>query len=116
MQSLQIGSRFGDVCARFFGTKGMAEAHYSGGVFITGENKWDSGADNALSDADANKGRSFVDSIVNKAYINQIESACNSTLTAMLGREAVLKGRKLTWDEMLEENQRYGQQPDLSKF
>ena len=116
IQSLQIGSRFGDVCARFFGTKGMAEAHYSGGVFITGENKWDSGADNALSDADANKGRSFVDSIVNKAYINQIESACNSTLTAMLGREAVLKGRKLTWDEMLEENQRYGQQPDLSKF
>lgn len=116
IQSLQIGNKFGDVCARFFGTKGMAEAHYSGGVFITGENKWNSGADNALVDADANKGRSFVDSIVNKTYINQIEDACNSTLTAMLGREAVLKGRKMTWEEMIEENQRYGQQPDLSKF
>ncbi len=116
IQSLQIGNKFGDVCARFFGSKGMAEAHYSGGVFITGENNWNSGASNALSDADANKGRSFVDSIINKKYINQIEDACNSTLTAMLGREAVLKGRKMTWDEMLKENQRYGNQPDLKQF
>lgn len=39
----QVGSTFGDVCARFIGTKGIAEAHYSGGVFIEGENPWDSG-------------------------------------------------------------------------
>jgi hypothetical protein len=38
-----VGPQFGDVCCRFIGTKGSAEAHYSGGVFITGENKWDSG-------------------------------------------------------------------------
>ena len=43
MHSTQIGPKFGDVCARFVGTKGMAEAHYSGGVFIEGENQWDSG-------------------------------------------------------------------------
>lgn len=116
IQSLQIGDRFGDVCARFFGTKGTAEAHYSGGVFITGPNKWDSGASNALVDADANKGKSFIDSIVSGKYINQIEDACNSTLTAMLGREAVIKNRKLTWEEMIEERQRYGNQPDLKKF
>ncbi len=43
LHSTQIGPVFGDVCARFIGSKGMAEAHYSGGVFINGENQWDSG-------------------------------------------------------------------------
>ena len=39
----QFGNHFGDVCAKFIGTKGTAEAHYSGGVFISGDNPWDSG-------------------------------------------------------------------------
>jgi hypothetical protein len=34
----------------------------------------------------------------------------------MLGREAALKNRRLTWEEMIDENQRYGDQPDLSQF
>ena len=34
VQSSKFGDVFGDVCARFVGTKGIAEAHYSGGVFI----------------------------------------------------------------------------------
>lgn len=115
-QSLQAGNIFGDVCARFIGSKGFAEAHYSGGVFIKGENEWNSGVQHALGDADALKGKSFIDSIVSGKYINQIESACNSTLAAMLGREAVMKGEKLTWEKMIKEKQRYGNQPDLSKF
>lgn len=115
-QSLQAGNIFGDVCARFIGSKGFAEAHYSGGVFIKGENEWNSGVQHALGDADALKGKSFIDSIVSGKFINQIESAGNSTLAAMLGREAVMKGEKLTWEEMIKEKQRYGDQPDLSKF
>lgn len=115
-QSLQAGNIFGDVCARFIGSKGFAEAHYSGGVFIKGENEWNSGVQHALNDADALKGKSFIDSIISGKYINQIESACNSTLAAMLGREAVMKGEKLTWEKMIKEKQRYGNQPDLSKF
>ncbi len=43
-QSTQFDPGYGDVCERFFGTKGIAEAHYTGGVFIKGENPWDSGA------------------------------------------------------------------------
>lgn len=115
-QSLQAGNIFGDVCARFIGSKGFAEAHYSGGVFIKGENEWNSGIQNALGDADALKGKSFIDSITSGNYINQIESACNSTLAAMLGREAVMKGERLTWEDMIREKQRYGDQPNLSKF
>ena len=116
VQQTSVGSASGGVVARFFGEKGTAEAKYDGGVFITGPNKWDSGIDNALGDADPNKGKSFIDSIVSGNYINQIEAGCNSTLMAILGREAAAKGEKLTWDELIKSKQRYGNQPDLSKF
>ena len=116
VQQTSVGSATGGVVARFFGEKGTAEAKYDGGVFITGPNKWDSGIDNALGDADPNKGKSFIDSIVSGNYINQIEAGCNSTLMAILGREAAAKGEKLTWDELIKSKQRYGNQPDLSKF
>jgi predicted dehydrogenase len=43
IHSTKFGPSFGDVCCRFLGTKGIAEAHYSGGVFIKGDNEWDSG-------------------------------------------------------------------------
>ena len=72
VHATKIGPQFGDVCARFLGTKGIAEAHYSGGVFIKGDNPWDSGVakgdskltpeqqaagifDSSLHDADAKK-------------------------------------------------------------
>ncbi len=116
VQQTSVGSATGGVVARFFGEKGTAEAKYDGGVFITGPNKWDSGINNALGDADPNKGKSFIDSIVSGNYINQIEAGCNSTLMAILGREAAAKGDKLTWDELIKSKQRYGNQPDLSKF
>ena len=116
VQQTSVGSATGGVVARFFGENGTAEATYDQGVFITGPNKWNSNTKNSLGDADPNKGRSFIDSIISGNYINQIEAGCNSTLMAILGREAAAKGEKLTWDELIKSKQRYGNQPDLSKF
>ena len=116
VQQMSVGTTSGGVCARFFGELGTAEANYSGGVFITGPNKWDSGNNNALSDADALKGKSFIDSIVSGKYINQIEAGCNSTLAAIMGREACYSGKKVTWKDMVSGKQRYGDQPDLKQF
>lgn len=116
VQQTSVGSATGGVVARFFGENGTAEAKYSGGVFITGPNKWDSGIDNALGDADPNKGKSFIGSIISGNYINEIEAGCNSTLMAILGREAAARGGKLTWNKLVKTRQRYGNQPDLSKF
>jgi myo-inositol 2-dehydrogenase / D-chiro-inositol 1-dehydrogenase len=117
VQSTQVGPKFGDVCARFIGTKGIAEAHYSGGVFIQGENEWDSGvlrsgnsltpqqiaagvARSSLDDADRNKGASFINSIEQGQYLNQLRSGCESTLSAILGREAATRRELVTWDEI----------------
>jgi len=116
--STQLGPAFGDVCCRFIGTKGMAEAHYSGGVFINGDNKWDSGIArsaseltpqqqasgvflSSLHDADANKEKVFINSIETGNHLNETASGAASTLTAILGREAAAAGREMNWEEML---------------
>lgn len=101
LHSSQVGTCFGDVCARFIGTTGIAEAHYSGGVFIEGTNPWDSGilrssqtkltpeliakgtTGDALFDANKNKVQSFIASIENGNYLNETVSGSNSTLSAI---------------------------------
>ena len=133
VQSTQVGKSFGDVCARFVGTKGIAEAHYSGGVFIKGENEWDSGiirggtpltpqqiakgaSLSSLDDADRNKGKSFINSIETGQYLNQLRSGCDSTLTAILGREAATRQERVTWDELDLSSERIDPRLNLTQF
>lgn len=133
VQSTQVGSSFGDVCARFIGTKGIAEAHYNGGVFIKGENEWDSGVVksgdilspeqiaagsslSSLDDADRNKGKSFIESIVTGNYLTQLQDGCKSTLSAVLGREAAVRQELVTWDEIYLSSAKIDPQLDLNQF
>lgn len=103
IHSTQVGKQFGDVCASFIGTKGIAEAHYNRGVFINGENKWDSdvvkgeatpeqvasGAFlSSLYDATENKVQSFIKIIETRNYLNETHSGSEATLTVILGRNA----------------------------
>ncbi len=131
--STQLGKQFGDVCARFIGTKGIAEAHYSGGVFITGENQWDSGVArnagevtaeqraagiflSALHDADANKHKSFINSIETGNYLNETGRGAESTLTAILGRNAAETGEEILWDGLRFSNEEIETGLNLSQF
>jgi len=138
IQTSQLGPVFGDVCARFIGTKGYAEVHYDGNIFIRGENEWNTGAEPAISgaepqsasnqspfgikldstlyDADINKGKSFIQSIESGQYLNQLATACESTLTAHLGREAVLQNKTLSWKKLVASNQRTDPKLNLEKF
>jgi predicted dehydrogenase len=119
----QLGPKFGDVCARFIGTKGVAEAHYGLGVFIDGENPWDSGIlrgqkptpeqqaagvfTSALYDSTQNKVRNFIRSIESGIHINEALSGAISTLSAIIGREAAVTGTKMNWEEVLKLNQKF---------
>lgn len=114
----QVGPTFGDVCARFMGTEGIAEAHYSGGVFIQGSDPWDSGIlrhtqDNlspdliaqgatgqSLHDSDKNKGTSFIKSIESGNYLNETASGAASTLSAIMGRNAAITGQEMSMEEV----------------
>lgn len=133
IHSTQLGPSFGDVCARFIGTKGMAEAHYGRGVFIEGENKWDSGIlreakeltpeeraagvfTSSLHDANDNKVKSFINSIETGKHLNETRSGAESTLSAILGREAAMTGKQTSWNEMLASNQSLDPKLNLSQF
>jgi myo-inositol 2-dehydrogenase / D-chiro-inositol 1-dehydrogenase len=133
VHATKVGPEFGDVCCRFLGTKGFAEAHYSGGVFIKGDNSWDSGItkgeskltpeqqaagmfDSSLHDADANKEKSFIDSIISGKYLNETRSGADSTLAAILGREAALQKKQMTWGDLVASNQRLDPKLNLAQF
>ncbi len=131
IHSTQLGPVFGDVCARFIGTKGIAEAHYNRGVFINGENKWDSNVVkgeatpeqvasgaflSSLYDADANKVKSFIHSIETGNHLNEIQQGTESTLTAILGRNAAKAHEKITWDQMRLSNEKIDPKLNLSQF
>ena len=133
VHSSKFANVFGDVCARFVGTDGIAEAHYSGGVFINGKHQWDSGivrsaseltpesiaqglSSSSLDDADLNKGKAFIDSITSGRFLNQLQSGCHSTLTAILGREAASRQERVTWDELIYTPHQIDPNLDLEQF
>jgi myo-inositol 2-dehydrogenase / D-chiro-inositol 1-dehydrogenase len=133
-QSTQFDPGYGDVCERFFGTKGISESHYTGGVFIKGENEWDSGAakgseeeiskkdwatgsfKSALEDADPNKEKAFIESLKSKSYINEAQAGAESTLSAILGRTAAYTGKEMTWDKLVASEERWDPKVNLGKF
>lgn len=133
IHSSQIGPSFGDVCCRFVGTTGIAEAHYSGGVFINGANPWDSGIArteakltpeqeksgvflSSLHDADANKEIAFIKSIETRNYLNETKQGAESTLTAITGRMAAESKKEMTWDEVIASNERLDPKLNLEQF
>ena len=134
LHSSQVGTCFGDVCARFMGTKGIAEAHYSGGVFIEGTNPWDSGilrssqtkltpeliakgtTGDALFDANKNKVLSFIRSIENGNYLNETVSGSNSTLAAIMGRNSAIRNEEISMEEIRFSDEYLDPKLNLSQF
>lgn len=130
----QVGTNFGDVCARFVGTKGIAEAHYSGGVFIEGPNPWDSGilrhaqtdlspdliakgaTGQALHDSDQNKGKSFIQSIESGNLLNETASGAASTLSAIMGRNSAITGQEMTMEEVRFSDEKLDARLNLAQF
>jgi len=134
LNHVQFGEWFWDVAERFFGSKGVSESHYSGVVGIYGEEpwSWDGGGNSispstniyalgkkggaeevagtfhgALDEADTEKTKAFVDSILTGKYHNQAAQGAEATLSAILARTATYTGREVTWDEVLASDQYY---------
>ncbi len=140
LNHFQGGNALWDVSERFFGSKGVAEAHYSGVVGIYGDEPWEwegstsqatsqpghanmyavsrgSAAErttgvfhDALEFADAEKDKAFIESITSGKHHNQAAKGVESALSAQLGRMAAYTGREVTWDELLASNQTYDPQ------
>ena len=132
--STQFGKNgFFDVAERVFGDAGIAEAPYSGPLRILGEDPWtwsdgaapdstpgkfaaDGAFTNNLAQADPMKDRGFIESITSGKFHNQIAAGVESARSCMLGRQAAVLGRELSWDEMMKKPEKYSLNMDVTKF
>jgi predicted dehydrogenase len=115
-----------DVGQRFFGSKGVAEAHYSSPVRITGDEPWEwtppsesanpNRPPSANERANPEKYKAFVESISSGKFDNQATRGAESALSAMLGREAAYEGREVTWDKLLKSRKVWDPKLDFHKL
>jgi myo-inositol 2-dehydrogenase/D-chiro-inositol 1-dehydrogenase len=130
--SKQFGKGGGfDVTENFFGTRGNSQSPYSGALGIKGEEEWtwkgseaqQSGefstsgvfTDN-LAQADAEKHKSFLESITSGKFHNQAALGVEASLSAMLGRAAIYSGHEVTWDQLLRSKDHWDSKIDLTKL
>jgi myo-inositol 2-dehydrogenase/D-chiro-inositol 1-dehydrogenase len=105
--SVQLTKGYDDICARAFGNKGAADAHYGGLVRITGDNAWHGAdKDDTFRGGAIANAKKFVESIRTDAPINNAEVAAESTLTAILGRTAAYRSREVTWQALVSEKEK----------
>jgi predicted dehydrogenase len=123
--STQFDKGWWDACTRFFGARGVGEAHYQGDVRIYGDEPWtadlgrpeagDAALGSALRFADSEKQKSFIDSIAGGQYQNEAAQGAESTLSAILGRTAAYTGREVSWEEVQQSEEVWDAGIDLGK-
>ncbi len=94
----QWGSTDQKVGVEIVGSKGMAIMEQNGRQFITGENRWRFAG--ARVNSQVQEHADLIESIRSGRPLNHARRIAESTLTAILGREAVYTGRELTWQEI----------------
>jgi predicted dehydrogenase len=92
----QIAGAFGEVGAWFYGSEGVASP-YAG--TIAGANPWTFQGE--APDAYVQEQTDLIESIRSGSPLNETKQIAESTLLAILGREAAYTGKALTWDEIL---------------
>lgn len=130
--STQCDKGWWDVGWQFFGTKGVSETHYSGPVAIYGQEawKWAGSSSQAgggqfsaagvfndnLAQADPEKKKSFVDSILSGKYHNQAAQGVESALTCMMARRAAYTGDEVSYEAIANSGEHWEDEIDLDQF
>jgi predicted dehydrogenase len=137
LDSTQFAKGWWGVNERFFGSKGVSESPYSGTLGIYGDDPWTWGGNKQkqeaavaasqqfsasgvfhdnLEQADSEKKKAFVESILTNSYHNQAVAGAESALSAMLGRQAAYTGKPVTWEELLSSQEVWDPGIDLNQF
>ena len=132
--STQFAKGWWDVTERFFGTKGTSQSPYIGPLGIWGEEPWqspssapkDAGQPQAFSvtgnfrsnleQADPEKKKAFVASILSGKFHNQAAAGAESAMSCMMARTAAYSGREITWEETLRSKEVWDARVDLNKL
>jgi predicted dehydrogenase len=92
-----------------YGPEGYLEANYQGKAWVHGNRKSYRGGEvtNLYVEGIKRNLDKFYNSIVGGEYDNPtVQSSVNSTLTTILGRQAAKRNTRVTWDEMIRENEK----------
>jgi len=132
--STQFAKGWWDVTERFFGTKGTSQSPYIGPLGIWGDEPWqatssapkDSGQQQAFSvtgnfrsnleQADPEKKKAFIASILSGQFHNQAAVGAESALSCMMARTAAYTGREVSWEETLRSKEVWEAHLDLNKL
>jgi predicted dehydrogenase len=106
--SKQMGTGLDDILCRFFGTAGVVETNYFGKVFITSDDPYNGGVmKNLYQDGAVQNIADFHNCITQGKFENRtVAPSVRSNLTTILGRLAAYRGKEVTWDEMIRENEK----------
>ena len=115
--STQFLYGFDDLCTRIFCETGTLDTHYGGMVNIRGKS---GGYRGGITQNIYEKGavaniQNWVASIQNNKPLNNAQESADSTLTCILGRTATRANRPVTWDEMLQANEKIDAKLTLPK-
>ena len=93
---------------RMFGSKGILETEYGGAVVIRGENFFNGGRTAEIYEAGAvNNIAAFHKSITTGDFTNPtVAPSIQSNLITILGRKAAYEKRRVTWEELLKDEER----------
>jgi myo-inositol 2-dehydrogenase/D-chiro-inositol 1-dehydrogenase len=99
---------------RMFGSRGVLETEYGGTVVIRGENFFNGGRTAEIYESGVvNNIAAFHKGITEGDFTNPtVAPSVQSTLITLLGRKAALEKRRVTWEEIREDEERL--QPDLA--
>jgi myo-inositol 2-dehydrogenase/D-chiro-inositol 1-dehydrogenase len=111
--SAQFTKGFNDLCIRVYGTLGTIDSHYGGAININGDNPWKgSDKDDTFLQGAINNVKAFTESIRTGKFLNNVAPSVESNLVAILGRIAAYREGTVTWEEMMQANEKL--EADLS--
>ena len=95
----QIKPADGRMGAEVFGSNGTAFLS-NDDCHVTGKRSWQSPDGASAKSAYVNEHLDFITSLREGKPLDESERVANSTLTAIMGREAAYTGKVVTWDDM----------------
>lgn len=106
--SHQLNGAFSDLCVRVVGIDGTADTHYGGSLRIVGKNPWQGAEkDDTFKGGAVENVKLFIASIRDGKPIYNYEEGVRSNLTGILGRMAAYQNREVSWDEMMNSQEKW---------
>jgi predicted dehydrogenase len=106
--SKQAGSGVEDIGVKVFCETGTVESHYGGPTNIRGERgNYAGGASPGIYREGAVRNiKLFLDAVASGKPIDNARESADSTITCILGRTAAYTGTTVTWDELINANEK----------